>query len=232
MKINYKDLIGIDNDNNVIAYIPDINNIQKFSSLYIYRILPDNQAICGYKNGPREIYDIAKIDNKDWLCLKDNENIIRVASLDDLVSIYDITGCIEDNKIYSEYGRQGYYYKNDLVYIKTKNLSKEELDKLPLKDKICYIPEGSFDDKEYIEINDELKAGHDYYTVFDIREDINNYYGENIMKQIDESTIKEMIEDVFYCVDWQHPSSLLDADQYLDGYMEELGINLDDDYER
>lgn len=232
MKTNYKDLMGIKNGNNVIAYIPYLYNLQSSSSLYVYQILSDNQAVCGYENGPREIYDIAKIDGKDWLCLKDDKNIIRVASLDDLESMYDIIGYIEDDKIYPEYGRQGYYYKNALVYIKTKDLSKEELDKLPLKEKICYIPEGTFDENEYIEINDNLKAGHDYYTVYDIREDINNYYGENIMKQIDEPTIMQMIENVFYCVDWQHPSSLLDADQYLDGYIEELGISLNDDYER
>ena len=99
MKTNYKDLMGIKNGNNVIAYIPYLYNLQSSSSLYVYQILSDNQAVCGYKNGPREIYDIAKIDGKDWLCLKDDKNIIRVASFDDLVSMYDIIGYIEDDKI-------------------------------------------------------------------------------------------------------------------------------------
>jgi len=133
-----------------------------------------------------------------------------------------LIGVIDKNKIFSEYFRQGFIYKNEKVFNKTKNLSDEEIDKLPLKDKICYIPEGSFDNKDYIDLNDNLKDGSDYYTYKSIKEDIMNYFGEEVINKISDKDMRIMVEDVFYTVDWQHPSSLLDADQYLDEYVDEL----------
>lgn len=236
--MNYRDLIGIsDLYNNAIAFIPDVVKLKNgfymrgdYCALYIYNFISDKEVICGYKNGAREIYNIETFDNEEWICLKNNDSVEKVALLKKLVPLVTLVGKIEDNKVYSEYFRQGHIYKNELTFIKTLNLSKEELDRLSLKDKIVYIPESSFDDKEFIDLDSkQLKECSDYYTIESIREDIRNYYGDNIMKQISDKDLSSMIIDVFHTVDWQHPSSLLDADQYLDGYIESLGINLDDE---
>jgi len=41
-----------------------------------------------------------------------------------------------------------------------------------------------------------------------------------------------MIEDVFYAADWQSPTTLLEAEEYLDDFIEEqLGITLDSEFE-
>lgn len=238
MIINYKDLIGIsDLHNNAVAYIPDVIKLENgmymrgdYCCLHIYQFISDKEVICGFKNGAREIYNIETFDNEEWICLKNDNKVEKVASLSKLISLISMVGKLEDNKISSEYFRQGHVYKNELVFIKTMNLSDEELDKLPLKDKIVYIPESTFDNKEFIDLNsDILKEGSDYYTVKNIKEDIREYYGDNIFNQISDKDLTSMAMNVFYTVDWQHPYSLLDADQYLDGYIESLGINIDDE---
>jgi len=235
--MNYKDLIGIsDLNNNAVAFIPDVVKLENgmymrgdYCALYIYHFISDKEVICGFKNGAREIYNIEAFDDEEWICLKNDNKVEKIASLKDLVSLMSMVGKLENNKIYSEYFRQGHVYKNELVFIKTMNLSDEELDKLPLEDKIVYIPESTFDNKEFIDLSsDKLKEGSDYYTVKNIKEDIRQYYGDNIINQVSDKDLASMTMNVFYTVDWQHPYSLLDADQYLDGYIENLGIDLDE----
>lgn len=232
--MNYKDLIGAKNPNfSVLAYIPDFYNPPKFMymrpdylMLYIYQVSEDKIIGSVGRDGIKEIYDIKSIDGKDYI-VPNNDKYNQVC-LDDMV-ILGIIGKINDNKIFPEFFRQGDIYKNEIVYENTKKLSKEDLDKLPLKDKICYIPKHAFDGKEYIDLSSkELKDGEDYYTIFGIKEDINNHYGKDIINKISEKDLYNMIEDVFDTLDWQYPSSLLDADNYLDGYIEKLGINLND----
>jgi len=142
---------------------------------------------------------------------------------------YYVIGKIENNKIYSKYFRQGYIYKNEKIFQNTINLSDEEIDKLPLKDKICYVPESSFYNKDFIDLESNLIDGNDYYTVKSIKEDIKVYFGEDIISNITNEDMKNMTIDVFETLDWQHPFSLLDGDSYLDAYMEELEIKLDGD---
>jgi len=137
------------------------------------------------------------------------------------MSDYYVIGKIENNKIYYEYFRQGNIYKNEFIFQNTINLSDEEIDKLPLKDKICYVPENSFGNKDYIELGNTLEDGNDYYTVKSIKEDIKTYFGEDIIKKITNEDMKSMIIDVFDVLDWQHPSFLLDGDSYLDAFMED-----------
>lgn len=230
--MNYKDLIGITTENNrAIAYIPDVIKLSNimymrddYRSLYIYNFISEEQAVCGYRNGTRDIYKIKTIDNDNWICLENDGKEEKIANLKDLVLMFALVGEIDsDNKIYSEYFNQGFIYKNEIAYLKTKGLSKEELEKIPLRDKVCYIPEGAFDNKDYIDLNlKDLKDGKDYYTVEAIRDDIRNYFGEDTMKKISKKELENMVEDVFYMVDWQYPSSLLDADEYLDDYVDEI----------
>lgn len=237
--MNYRDLIGINNSEfHILAYINNFVELPKcvymrddYRILIIYGIINDakngDKAICSVgKDGAKELYDIKTIDGEDFIVSEKLDGTIKHTPLKNAILLLEIVGKLKDNKIYPEYFRQGHIYKNELVYLKTKNLPKEELDKLPIKDKICYIPESSFDGKEYINLSDELEEGSDYYTVQSIREDIKTYFGSDIMDRLEENNIKTMVDDVFYCVDWQHLSSLLDADQYLDGYIEELGIDL------
>lgn len=239
--MNYRDLIGVSNPEfHILAYINHFVELPKnvymrddYRILNIYGIINDDKngdkAICSIgREGTKELYDIKTIDGEDFIVSEKQEGTIKHTPLKNAILLLEIVGKLEDNKIYSEYFRQGHIYKNELVYLKTKDLPKEELDKLPIKDKICYIPESSFEGKEYINLSDELEEGSDYYTVQSIREDIKSYFGNDVMNKLEEKNISSMIDDVFYCVDWQHPSSLLDADQYLDDYVEELGINLDE----
>lgn len=228
--MNYKDLIGIQNSNfRTLAYIPDFCKMPKFMyarqeylMLCIHQVFEDKIVASVGKEGTKEIYDIKTINGKDYI-IPDNEHYNQVC-LDDMVFL-GIVGEIEDNKIYQEYFRQGDIYKNDIVYEKTKHLSKEEIDKLPLINKICYIPEHAFDGKDYIDLNsNDLKDGEDYFTVSSIKETIKDHYGNDIYKKIPESDLDNMVEDIFNTLDWQYPSSLLDADDYLDGYMEDLGL--------
>lgn len=225
MNINWKDLIRVSNiDNNPIAIIN--NEDLKFN---IYVILNNHNAICGYENSAREIYDIKNIEGKDCLCIINDNELINKKNLDDIIPLIGIVGKIEKNKIFREYFNQGYIYKNDLVYLKTRDLSKEELEKLPLKDKICYIPEISFCNKDYINL-DKIEKD-DYYTIEDFRNEIKNYieynFDENVFKQLNLKNLNCMADVVYDLVDWQLPSSLLDGDQVLnDERLSQLGIKL------
>lgn len=145
-----------------------------------------------------------------------------------------VVGKIENNKVYCNYFRQGYIYKNENNLLNTIDLSDEELDKLPLKDKIIYIPENVFNNKDFIELNKNLIDGSDYYTVKSIKDDIKTYFGEDIFKEITNKDMKDMILDLFEALDWQHPYSLIEGDEYLDEFVKELGINLkgEDDFEK
>lgn len=142
-----------------------------------------------------------------------------------------VIGKIEDNKIYCDYFRQGYIYKNENNLLNTIDLSDEELDKLSLGDKIIYIPENVFDSKDYVELNNSLNDGSDYYTVKSIKDDIKTYFGEDVFNQFSSLNIKDMILDVFETLDWQHPYSLIEGDEYLDEFVKELGIDLNNNYE-
>ncbi len=234
--MNYKDLIGIKNpDFRTLAYISNFCKLPEFMYmrpdyliLKIHHVMEDKIIASVGKEGTKEVYDIKTIDGKDYI-IPDNDQYNQVC-LDDMVFI-GVVGEIKDNKIYQEYFRQGDIYKNDIVFEKTKHLSKEEIDKLPLINKICYIPEGAFEDKEYIDLNSkDLKDREDYFTVFSIKEVIKDHYGNDIYEKIPESDLDSMVEDVFDTLDWQYPSSLLDADNYLDGYMKELGL-VESEYE-
>ena len=236
--MNYKDLIGIENpDFRTLAYIPIFHKLSK--NVYIFQdyIFPDylilkihqvfgDKIIASVGNeGTKEIYDIKNINGKDYI-IPNNDNYSQTC-LDKMIFI-GVVGEIKDNKIYSEYFRQGYIYKNDIVFEKTKHLSKEELDKLPLINKICYIPEHAFYDKEFIDLTSkELKDGKDYFSVYSIKEAIKEHYGNDVYRKIPESDLDNMVEDVFDTLDWQYPSSLLDADNYLDGYIEDLNAKND-----
>ncbi len=234
--MNYKDLIGIQNPKfRILAYIPNFCKLPKFMyarpeylMLSIYQVFEDKVIASVGKEGTKEVYDIKTINGKDYI-IPDNDQYNQVC-LDNIVFL-GVVGEIEDNKIYPEYFRQGDIYKNDIVFEKTKYLSKEEIDKLPFINKICYIPEHAFDDKKYIDLNSNgLKDGEDYFTVSSIKETIKDHYGNDIYKKIPEGDLDNMVEDVFETLDWQYPSSLLDADNYLDGYIEELGLG-DSEYE-
>ena len=232
--MNYKDFIGLSNIDDIpLCFISDVNDISNDEQLinsnkiYFYNIISESKAICGYDINSKNNYDIRNENGKNQLYL----NGRKIATFNQVYSSYGIIGKIENNKIFNDYFRQGYIYKNDLVYLKTRNMMGDEINRLPLEEKICYIPEGSFNDNRYLELSDKLVDGRDYYTINSIRKDIENYYGTNVIRQISEDNIKDMIDDVYFCVDWQHPYSLLDADQYLDGFIESLNINLDEEEE-
>lgn len=242
--MNYKDLVGLYNPNfDCIAIIDqDACVLDNKRELYIYHILSfdeeDYKAICSVGiGGAKEVYDIRTLDSEDYLTLINNNEILKVAPLNKAKLVLEMVGQIKDNKIYCDFYGQGHIYKNEIIFRKTINLSDQELDKLLLEEKICYIPESYFNHENknnYIDLNDmNLEDNYDYCTVKTIRHDIENYYGSDIMDKIDDRHKKEMIEEVFYTVDWQHPYSLIEGDQYLDGYVEEtLGISLDDGCER
>lgn len=249
--MNYKDLIGIENPNfEVLAVIPNFckqfKNVyvpSNYSSLNVYKVFEDRVIASVGKEGIKEIYDIKHIDGKDYI-VPDNKKYNQVC-LDDMV-ILGLTGKIEDNKVYPDYFRQGNIYKNNIVYESTKNLTKEELDELPLKKKICYIPEHAFDTNDYIDLNlNNLKDGIDYYTINGIRKDImttlieEEYYyryqkdGKPYVIEagnFDKKLINQMTDYIFNEVDWQYPSSLIneidwseDIKTYYDNKINSLG---------
>lgn len=231
--INYRDLVGISNEEfNAIAYIPNANKLS--NDLYIYKVISDKekgeQVICSFgKNGVKEIYDIKNINGNSVLCLKNDTN--DFIDLNGMIPLFTIIGEIKNNKIYSEYYRQGYVYKNEMIYLKTKNLSKKEIDKLPLKDKICYIAECDFENLDYIDLDSKsLAKGIRYSTVQSIKDDISSYYGKKMMEKLDEKVIDAMVSDIFYTVDWQSPITLIN-EGYLDAYLEEYELN-NEEFER
>lgn len=231
--MNYKDFLNIKYPS--FSPIMLTQNLQdKNKMIFIYTFIENNgkyDAICSNENfGIKEIYNVKSTNDKDYLFLNNSET--PIADLSDSIILLEQVGEIKEDKIFSEYFNQGYFYKNGLNFLKTLHLTDDEIDKLPITEKVCYIPESFFHDKDYIDLNEnQLLDGDDYYTVKTFKEAIINYYGSNIMKKISDKDKDEMLEQLFKGVDWQCPESLLDADQYLDGYVEEiLDIELDSGY--
>lgn len=111
----------------------------------------------------------------------------------------EIGKILKDGTIQKEYFRQGYIYKNYENFFK--------------RDGICYVSE-----------HDGNKIGETGVSYEGICNDILNYLvlsGIDV-KKVPIRTINEMAFDVFECVDWQYPSSLIEGDQYLDEYIKDL----------
>jgi len=243
--MNYREFKEIQKEDfPIIAYIPDFIKLKPpfymrpdYRALFIYRFIFDDKGdkaiVSVGKNGTKELFDIKTLDDNDYLCYVNNNGEEEKIDLKLAIPNFIVIGKIEDQHIFSEFFRQGYIYKNELIFFKTLNLSDEEIDKLPLEDKICYISEADFVGNSYIDITKKnLIEGEDYHTVKSIRRNIEEQYGEKIVSQISDKDMKTMIEDVFYAADWQSPTTLLEAEEYLDDFIEEqLGITLDSEFE-
>ena len=227
MKITIKDLVNIPNP----RFLP-IAHVENKIPIYIYRVFKednDTKAICSKGiEGTKEIYRVIEESGLNYLSIN-SEYFTYNYALNDLKIDLEMVGEIKDNKIYHDSTMQGYVYKNELNLLKTIDLSDKEIDKLSFYDKVCYIPESCFNGKSNIIISSRFINGEDYCTVKTIREDIKAYFGDEIYSRLSKNDIREMVQDVFETVDWQHPYSLIEGDSYLDGYVEDkLGINFDE----
>jgi len=97
-----------------------------------------------------------------------------------------IIGLIQGNKIELGETENGYVYKNSLAFDKK-------------SDEICYIPELGIEGNI---ITEETSA----YKYSDFLELAIKYIKRNNLKD----TPQKIAEKLFDCVDWQHPSTLLD----------------------
>ncbi len=183
------------------------NNMFKIRDFYCKYINKDNPEFCineKYKNEMIQIDVFIKRENKfkkvNTVITNNSDSEKQIKEFVEKVMCYEIGNILEDGTVEKGPTDQGYVYKN------YENFYKREGK--------CYVAE--------LEEGDNIsEVGITYDGIY---EDVCDYLllcGVDINK-VPEETIETMVEDVFETIDWQHPSSLIQGDEYLQEYIEDF----------
>lgn len=178
--------------------------IKDFYCQYVDKNSPEFSISDKYKD---ELVQINVFIKKDEQLKKVNTivtykrlNEMEIRNFVEEVMCGEIGRILEDGTVEKEYFRQGWIYKNYEKFYKREGK--------------CYVA-------EYEEETNIADVGISYDGIYEEVCDYLSLCGVNITK-VPEETIEGMVEDVFLTVDWQFTCSLIDGDEYLQEYVEEL----------
>lgn len=182
------------------------NNMFKVRDFYCKYIDQDNPNFAiseKYKNEMIQIDVFIKKEDElkkvNTIITSNKENEKEIKEFVEKVMCQEIGKILEDGTVSKDYFRQGWIYKN------YENFYKRE--------GTCYI-------SEY----DEGKFGDTGISYDGIKEEVVHYLvqcGVNVDK-VPETLIETMVENVFETVDWQYTCSLIEGDQWLEEYVNDL----------